>query len=374
MKSVEGRGEFLLLGRVWKKISGQLPGDELIVGKVFCKGIDHPISPGPNVHLDIGLVTESVGVSGYIEPKVCHAFRVSLGVQEFIDDPAFVGCRWVSRQRFDVFEARRESCKVQASASEPDQRVGLGGWSKTSIEQLAKYETIDRGLVPSREFRIEIGFEQGDVFEVLASQVRRVGRWNDRNVSPVGLVGCPLSDPLCDQVALFLGDRLACFGRRHDRIWVVRDDAFEDRACLWVSRKDGVCIEGCLAIVESQVGLARVGIRTMASEAGIREDGANISIEFDGRWGFEGRGWQDRCQCDRQEREESKELGAARIGRVRENHDLVWGGQVVSISGFDARIGDYSSTMSQSGTYEPIFPRGSWLFGSGSPAEILAFW
>ena len=75
----------------------------------------------------------------------------------------------------------------------------------------------------------------------------------------------------------------------------------------------------------------------MASEAGIREDGANISIEFDGRWGGEGRSWQDRCQCDRQEREESKELGAARIGRVRENHDLVWGGQVVSISGFDAR-------------------------------------
>ena len=82
----------------------------------------------------------------------------------------------------------------------------------------------------------------------------------------------------------------------------------------------------------------------MAGEAGIREDGANISIEFDGRWGFEGRSWQDRCQCDRQEREESKELGAARIGRaagmgrVREHHDLVWGGQVDSISGFDARL------------------------------------
>ena len=150
-----------------------------------------------------------------------------------------------------MLEGGGESGKVQASASEPNQRVGLRGRSKTSIEQLAKYETIDRGLVPSREFRIEIGFEQGDVFEVLASQVRRVGRWNDRNVSPVGLVGCPLSDPLCDQIALFLGDRLACFGRRHDRIWVVRDDAFEDRAGLRVSRKDGVCIEGCLAIVES---------------------------------------------------------------------------------------------------------------------------
>ena len=290
MKSVERRGEFLLLGRVWKKISGQLPGDELIVGKVFCKGIDDPISPGPNVHLDIGLVTESVGVSGYIEPEVCHTFRVSLGVQELIDDPAFVVCRCVRRERFDLLEARGESGKVQASASEPDQRVGLGGRSKTSIEQLAKYETIDRGLVPAREFRAEIGFEQGDVFEVLGSQFRRVGPWDDRNESPVGLVRCPLSDPFCDQIALLLGDRLACFWRRHDRIWVVRDDAFEDRACLWVSRKDGVCIEGCLAIVESQVGLARVGIRTMASEAGIREDGANISIEFDGRWGFAGRG------------------------------------------------------------------------------------
>jgi hypothetical protein len=26
------------------------------------------------------------------------------------------------------------------------------------------------------------------------------------------------------------------------------------------------------------------------------------------------------------------------MGRGRENHDLVWGGQVVSISGFDARM------------------------------------
>jgi hypothetical protein len=29
--------------------------------------------------------------------------------------------------------------------------------------------------------------------------------------------------------------------------------------------------------------------------------------------------------------------------------------------------------MSQSGTYELIFPQGSWLFGSGSPAEIRLF-
>jgi hypothetical protein len=61
------------------------------------------------------------------------------------------------------------------------------------------------------------------------------------------------------------------------------------------------------------------------------------------------------------------------MGRVRENHDLVWGGQVDSISGFDARVGDYSSTMSQSGTYDLIFPQGSWLFGSGSPVEIRLF-
>jgi hypothetical protein len=47
------------------------------------------------------------------------------------------------------------------------------------------------------------------------------------------------------------------------------------------------------------------------------------------------------------------------MGRVREHHDLVWGGQVDSIRGFDARIGDYSSTMSQSGTYDLIFPQRS---------------
>ena len=230
-----------------------------------------------------------------------------------------------------MFEARWESCQVQASASEPDQRVGLRGWSKTSNEQLAKYETIDWGLVPAREFRAEIGFEQRDVFEVFGSQFRRVGPWDDWNESPVGLVRCPLSDPFGDQIALFLGDRFACFWGRHDRIGVIGEDAFEDCAGLGVSRKNGVCIEGCLAIIESQVGLSRVGVRTMAGEAGIGEDGSDISIEFDGRWWFAGRGWQDRCQRDRQEREVSKERGAAGkgraagMGRVRENHDPVLG-------------------------------------------------
>ena len=97
MKSVEGRGEFLLLGSVWQKITGELPSDELIVGKVVCKGIDDPIAPGPNIHLDIGLVPEGIGIAGHIEPEVSHAFCVRLGVQEFIDNPASVGCRWVSR-------------------------------------------------------------------------------------------------------------------------------------------------------------------------------------------------------------------------------------------------------------------------------------
>ena len=236
-----------------------------------------------------------------------------------------------------MLEARWESCQVQASASEPDQRVGLRGWSKTSIEQLAKYETIDRGLVPAREFRAEVGFEQGDVFEVLGSQFRRVGPWDGWNESPVGLVRCSLSDPFGDQIALFLGDRFASFWGRHDRIGVIGEDAFEDCACLGVSRKNGVCIEGCLAIIESQVGLSRVGVGTMAGEAGIGEDGSDISIEFDGRWWFAGRGRQDRCKRDRHETEERKERGAAGkhgaagkrgaagMGRVRENHDPVWG-------------------------------------------------
>ena len=120
-----------------------------------------------------------------------------------------------------------------------------------SIEQLAKHESIDRGLVPGREFFFEIVLEGWYKFEILASQVRRVGGLCDGYERPMGLVLSALSDPFGDQIALDLGDRFAGFWGGHDRIGVIRQGAIEDCAGLRVSRKKSVCIEGCLAIVES---------------------------------------------------------------------------------------------------------------------------
>ena len=66
-------GEFLLEGGVWKKVAGDLPDGEVIVGEVLVKGFDHPVAPGPHRAFAVSLKTIGVGVACRFEPRPGHA-------------------------------------------------------------------------------------------------------------------------------------------------------------------------------------------------------------------------------------------------------------------------------------------------------------
>src|ERR1700744_5197392 len=55
--TVEAGSQQLLFGMIWHQVTGQLPGDEIIIGQILVVGMYHPIAPGPLCAVIVVLVT-----------------------------------------------------------------------------------------------------------------------------------------------------------------------------------------------------------------------------------------------------------------------------------------------------------------------------
>ena len=84
--SIKCRRQYLVLRRVRQQVSGELPRYKSVVGQILVERLDHPIAPRPHRAITICLVTESVGITGEIEPIDRHPFTEGLRFQEFVDD------------------------------------------------------------------------------------------------------------------------------------------------------------------------------------------------------------------------------------------------------------------------------------------------
>ena len=62
MQAIVGRGYALVLRRAWQKVSGELFGQELVVGLVIIEGLEHPIAPRPGEHGFVTRIAPGVGV------------------------------------------------------------------------------------------------------------------------------------------------------------------------------------------------------------------------------------------------------------------------------------------------------------------------
>jgi len=58
---------------VLQQVSCKLPGDKLVVRHIFVEGTDHPVSPGPDRSVDIGLIAVGVGIPCHVEPFDRHS-------------------------------------------------------------------------------------------------------------------------------------------------------------------------------------------------------------------------------------------------------------------------------------------------------------
>ena len=56
VQTVEAGGEDLVPGGVGNEVSGDLLGDEVVVGLVLAEGLNDPIPPGPDVSIAVDLI------------------------------------------------------------------------------------------------------------------------------------------------------------------------------------------------------------------------------------------------------------------------------------------------------------------------------
>jgi len=89
------------------------------------------------------------------------------------------------------------------------------------------------------------------------------------------------SNPAFEQVFLFLRQDFVCLGRRHQVIRVRCGDPVNQRTCLRLARNDCLLLQGRLADVQPQVGLAGLGIRAVTLKTVLRQNRLNVAVEFD---------------------------------------------------------------------------------------------
>ena len=112
----------------------------------------------------------------------------------------------------------------------------------------------------------------------------------------------PLCDPLPQQVDLAAGQPpLTRIGRRHLHVGVVALHAFQQRASLWFSRRNGLqsaAVGNCARqFVEPQIGLSLLGIGTVAMETVFGKDRPNLAAEVDRFVGIRRR-WHKQANAD----------------------------------------------------------------------------
>lgn len=153
-------------------------------------------------------------------------------------------------------------------------------------------------------FLFELGLDEG-VDGVIG------GVWGsgfgEGGVGPVGFVNSAFGDPAAEEFFLGGGEGFVGLLGRHG-VFVV-EDAGDDFAFVRVTGDDGEgaffgLFDGFFADVEAEAGFAGFGVETVAVEAGIRHEGADVAIERD-RW----RGGEEGCGLDQEEWDKEAHVG-----------------------------------------------------------------
>ena len=112
----------------------------------------HPVAPRPDVHLDVGLVAERVGVARDVEPVGGQALRVSGGRQQTIDH-ALVGVGpLVAQEGVELGQRRRQPRQVEGHAPQQRRAVRLRPRGQPGLLEPGQHEAIE-GVARARPRR-----------------------------------------------------------------------------------------------------------------------------------------------------------------------------------------------------------------------------
>ena len=256
---MEGGGDDLVLGRVRQQVSGQLLDRELVEGLVLVEGLDHPVAISPDDASRVARVAGAVGIAGEIEPLAGPVFAIG-GLGEEVGDD--FGVRGLGQPR-DFLRRGREAGDVERDAADEDM---LGRFGR-----------------PLQSFLL-LAFGQEGV-DGVGFAVLRYGRTNHGLVGPVTAPGRALPDPFLEQCELGGRDGLVLLGRRHYVVGVRRFDALDEFALLRLARQDDevslAVALGVLFVVEPQFSFAAFLIRSVAGDAVLGKDRADLTAEVD---------------------------------------------------------------------------------------------
>jgi hypothetical protein len=210
-----------------------------------------------------------IGVTGDIEPVSGHTFAEAWGGEQPVDQ-AFVGAgRAVGDEGIDFLRGRRETGEVEGESADEGGGFGFGGGLEANLLEAGVDEAVDgvRGGA-------EGGCRRGD----------RGGRFE----GPVFLVLGALLDPAADEGALGVVEGLVGIRRRHDVVGICGGDATPEFAGIGVTgfESDATVLvggEGAFGGIETETGLAMLGVKAVAGEALVGEEGADVAVELD--WG-----------------------------------------------------------------------------------------
>ena len=262
--AVEAGGNELLLAGVRQHVARELFDGELVEWQVAVEGVDHPVAVAPDLAVVVEVDAMGVGVSCGVQP-VAAALFAPLRHREQAVDVSFVSVGSdVGEVGVEHFRRRRESGEVEGHPAGKRAAVGLGRRGQAVGFELGEHEGIERLAHPV----------------LLADFRQRVA--DDRLERPVALVHGAVLDPLADHRDLFLRQQLVRLRWRHDLILVVRKHALEGGAGIGVAGHDGgvavlVRRSGRVADIEPQFRLAGLAVGTMAGEAVLGKDRADIA-------------------------------------------------------------------------------------------------
>src|SRR5215204_5376457 len=128
MIAKESCSQNIFLVCIWQHVSGDLPFEKLVIGKIFIERVNHPISPGPLTPYIVILIAVTVRITCYIEPMKCHLLAVLWRLQQFINS-LFIRTRIVISQRLiHFFNGRRQPGKIEIYSLQQPLFVSILVW------------------------------------------------------------------------------------------------------------------------------------------------------------------------------------------------------------------------------------------------------
>ena len=271
MEPVEAGGDLLIHGRILVQITGHLVANELVEGLVGVEGTNDPVPVGTEVTRPVGVQSIGVGQAHQVRPVACHVLAILRTREERID-PLLVGIgRLVRLELGQLFEGRRQTGEIKGQPAKQGSLVGFRARRKRFILQPGQDMAIDCAVAPLPLWR---------------------SGHDDRLLEgPESVVFGPLLDPSFDEVLFRRGQWLLVgISRRHDLILVVGGNVIPEFALLQIARFDGMEVAAnavgsvfTIRLIQPQLALALVLVRSVTLKASVREDRAHVPVEIDRR-------------------------------------------------------------------------------------------